>query len=332
MKYLNFQNKSILITGGTGSFGQALVKRLLNLEKPYIPKRIIILSRDELKQFEMAKEFNHPAMRFFLGDVRDRDRLEMAFRKVDIIFHAAAMKQVPASEYNPFECVKTNILGAQNVIEAAIHNNISKVIVLSTDKAVNPINLYGATKLAAEKLFIAANNLSGSGGPSFSCVRYGNVLGSRGSIVPLIRDLLAAGATELPLTHLDMTRFWIILPRAIDFVLFCLQYMRGREVFIPNLASMSIKNLFKVLAPKVPVKIIGIRPGEKLHEVLLTEDEARNTVVFSEIPDQCFIIEPESSDYWLSRGVKVTSGFSLASNTSRIIDIPSMRTLLEQNT
>ncbi len=255
-----FNNKSILITGGTGSFGRKYVQTLL---ARYKPKRLIIYSRDELKQYEMQQIFNEPCMRYFIGDVRDADRLMYAFKDVDFVIHAAAMKQVPAAEYNPMECIKTNIHGAENVIRASIANQVSKVIALSTDKAANPINLYGATKLASDKLFIAANNITGGGKTRFSAVRYGNVVGSRGSVVPLFKKLIADGVDSLPITHPDMTRFWITLQDGVDFVLKNFARMQGGELFVPKIPSIRITDLASAYAPELKQDIIGIRPGRK---------------------------------------------------------------------
>ncbi|MBT3661117.1 MAG: UDP-N-acetylglucosamine 4,6-dehydratase (inverting) [Rhodospirillaceae bacterium] len=280
--------KSILITGGTGSFGQRFVQTALENHKP---KRLAIYSRDELKQYEMQQKFDpkeHRCLRYFLGDVRDLDRLKMALRGIDTVIHAAALKQVPAAEYNPTECIHTNVLGAENLVMACITEGVERLVALSTDKAVNPINLYGASKLASDKIFTAANQLSGEGGTVFCCVRYGNVVGSRGSVVPLYQRMIAEGITELPVTDTRMTRFWITLDKGVEFVLSCLQMMRGGEVFIPKIPSMKITDLAEALSPGAKYKIIGIRPGEKLHEVMITEDDARNTVEF---PDR-YVIEP----------------------------------------
>jgi len=272
-----FDNKSVLITGGTGSFGKAFIRELLARHKP---ARVVVFSRDELKQFDMQQEFSDPAMRFFLGDVRDKERLIQAMRGVDYVIHAAALKQVPAAEYNPMECIKTNIHGAENVIHAALANNVAKVIALSTDKAANPINLYGATKLASDKLFVAANNIVGSSHTEFSVVRYGNVVGSRGSVVPFFNKLLAEGAKELPITDVRMTRFWISLSQAVDFVFKNFQRMQGGEVFVPKIPSVRIVDLAESLAPGLPHKLIGIRPGEKLHEIMCPEDDSHLTLEF----------------------------------------------------
>lgn len=274
-----FNEKSILITGGTGSFGKKYTQTLL---KHYRPKKIIIFSRDELKQFEMQQKYNADCMRYFIGDVRDSDRLEQAMKDVDYVIHAAALKQVPAAEYNPMECIKTNIHGAENVINAAIKNDVLKVIALSTDKAANPINLYGATKLASDKLFIAANNMAGGHPTRFSVVRYGNVVGSRGSVVPYFKKLLTAGTDHLPITHQDMTRFWITLQQGVDFVLKNFERMQGGEIFVPKIPSARMVDLAKSLAPDLPYKIVGIRPGEKLHEVMCPSDDSHLTIEFQD--------------------------------------------------
>jgi len=274
-----FNDKSILITGGTGSFGKKCTEIIL---KKYRPKKIIIYSRDELKQFEMAQTFNQPCMRYFIGDVRDRDRLTMAMNGVDYVIHAAALKQVPAAEYNPMECIKTNIYGADNVIHAALSNNVEKVIALSTDKAANPINLYGATKLASDKLFAAANNIAGGNRTLFSVVRYGNVVGSRGSVVPFFRKLAEQRCDHIPITDPRMTRFWITLEQGVEFVLKGFQRMQGGELFVPKIPSIRIVDLAKAMAPDIPQKIIGIRPGEKLHEIMCPSDDSHLTLEFSD--------------------------------------------------
>ena len=265
-----FNNKNILITGGTGSFGKRYTEMIL---ATYTPNKMIIYSRDELKQYEMGQTYNAPCMRYFIGDVRDEDRLNEAMDGVDFVIHAAALKHVPVAEYNPMECIKTNIDGAENVIKAAIKNNVEKVIALSTDKASAPINLYGATKLASDKLFVAANNIVGSRKTRFSVVRYGNVIGSRGSVVPFFKQLMADGATELPITDPAMTRFLITLNDGVQFVLDNFKRMHGGEIFIPKIPSMKVTDLAKALAPNLPHKIIGIRPGEKMHEVMITEND-----------------------------------------------------------
>jgi UDP-N-acetylglucosamine 4,6-dehydratase len=283
-----FNEKSILITGGTGSFGRLFVETIL---KRYQPKRLIIYSRDELKQFEMQQIFNQPCMRYFIGDVRDLSRLQLAMKGVDYVIHAAALKQVPAAEYNPMECIKTNVHGADNVIQASIANNVKKVIALSTDKAANPINLYGATKLCSDKLFVAANNITGDNETIFSVVRYGNVVGSRGSVVPFFKNLIVQGVKELPVTDEHMTRFWITLPEGIEFVIKNFQRMRGGEIYIPKIPSMRIMDLVHSIAPGMPVKIVGIRPGEKLHEVMCPKDDSHLTFEF----DDHFVIGPSIS-------------------------------------
>jgi UDP-N-acetylglucosamine 4,6-dehydratase len=274
-----FDNKTIIITGGTGSFGHRFVSSVLENFKP---KKLIIYSRDELKQYEMQQKFNAPCMRYFIGDVRDKERLKSAMRDVDYVVHAAALKQVPAAEYNPNECIKTNINGAQNVIDAAIHCNVTRVIALSTDKAANPVNLYGATKLASDKLFVAANNISGAKGPRFSVVRYGNVVGSRGSVVPYFRSLLAEGKTTLPVTHPEMTRFWITLDEGVEFVVNSFQRMQGGEIFVPKIPSISILDLVKAMSGQEEYELIGIRPGEKLHEVMVPEEMAHHSIEFAD--------------------------------------------------
>lgn len=281
-------NKKILITGGTGSFGKRFVKTVL---EHYRPNKLIIYSRDELKQFEMAQMFSpeqYPCMRYFIGDVRDKDRLIKAANDVDIVIHAAALKHVPIAEYNPMECIKTNIMGAQNVIDACLENSVSQVIALSTDKAANPVNLYGATKLASDKLFIAANNIKGSQRCAFSVVRYGNVVGSRGSVVPFFKKLLREDVKEIPITDERMTRFWITLNQGVDFVIKNLTRMKGGEIYVPKIPSMKVTDLAKAIAPDIPYKIIGIRPGEKLHEVMVPSDDAHHTLEF----DDHYVITP----------------------------------------
>ncbi len=300
-------NKSILITGGTGSFGKKCTEIIL---KRYNPKRLIIFSRDELKQFEMAQVYpdtKYDSIRYFIGDVRDKERLFRAFHGVDYVIHAAALKQVPAAEYNPFEAVKTNIMGAQNVINVAIDQGVKKVIALSTDKAANPINLYGATKLCSDKLFIAGNSYVGRTSASFSVVRYGNVAGSRGSVIPFFIKCRETGV--LPITDPRMTRFWITLEQGVDFVLNCLATMVGGELFVPKLPSMNIMDLAKVMAPECKTDIIGIRPGEKLHEVMIPKDDARRTLEYS----NHYIIQPDFG-FWGRRftsngGQQVPDGF-----------------------
>ncbi|NVK57586.1 MAG: UDP-N-acetylglucosamine 4,6-dehydratase (inverting) [Alteromonadaceae bacterium] len=280
-----FDNKTILITGGTGSFGKRFVSYLL---ANATPRKIIIYSRDELKQFEMQQHFNAPCMRYFIGDVRDNERLKIAMKGVDYVVHAAALKQVPAAEYNPNECIKTNINGAQNVIDAAMANDVSRVIALSTDKAANPVNLYGATKLASDKLFVAANNISGATGPRFSVVRYGNVVGSRGSVVPFFRKLLSEGCDKLPVTHPEMTRFWITLDEGVEFVVNNFSRMQGGEIFVPKIPSIRITDLVTAMSGQSSYEEVGIRPGEKLHEVMVPEEMAHHTLEF----DDHYVIAP----------------------------------------
>ncbi|HIK04484.1 MAG TPA: UDP-N-acetylglucosamine 4,6-dehydratase (inverting) [Trichormus sp. M33_DOE_039] len=313
-----FNDKAILLTGGTGSFGKQFVKTILNR---YQPKRVIVYSRDELKQYEMAQEFNSSVMRYFIGDVRDRDRLHLAMRDVDYVVHAAALKQIPAAEYNPMECIKTNIHGANNVIDVALEQGIEKVIALSTDKAVNPINLYGATKLAADKLFVAANNIVGTMKTRFSVVRYGNVVGSRGSVVPFFQKLIQEKAPEIPVTDPRMTRFWITLQQAVDLVFDSFARMQGGEIFIPKIPSMRITDLAETLAPGVPIKIVGMRPGEKLHEAMFSSESSHLAVEFSDH----YVIKPTieysySLDYTRNAlgevGKSVPEGFEYSSETN----------------
>ncbi len=313
-----FNNKNILITGGTGSFGRKYTEIILS---KYKPNKIIIYSRDELKQYEMAQEFNQPCMRYFIGDVRDGARLKEAMHEVDYVIHAAALKHVPVAEYNPMECIKTNIDGAQNVIEAALSCDVDKVIALSTDKAANPINLYGATKLASDKLFVAANNMVGRRRTRFSVVRYGNVTGSRGSVIPFFKKLIDNGATELPITDEKMTRFLITLEDGVNFVLKNFERMYGGEIFIPKIPSMYITELAKAMAPNLPHKIIGIRPGEKLHEIMCPADDSHLTLEF----DDHFVIKPtiqftNMSDFSVNRlgenGVPVEQGFEYNSGNN----------------
>jgi UDP-N-acetylglucosamine 4,6-dehydratase len=280
-----FTNKNIFITGGTGSFGKEFVKTLL---ANYKPNKIIIYSRDELKQYEMAQKFSAPCMRYFIGDVRDLPRLQKAMNGVDYVVHAAALKHVPIAEYNPMECIKTNIMGAQNVIDACIDNGVKKVIALSTDKAASPINLYGASKLASDKLFVAANNIIGKALTRFSVVRYGNVLGSRGSVVPYFRKLINAGEKSLPITDPNMTRFWITLQEGVAFVSKSFERMKGGETFVPKIPSMKMSEMASAMAPQLPQEIIGIRPGEKLHEVMCPQNDAHLTLEF----EDHFVIEP----------------------------------------
>ena len=314
-----FNDKAILITGGTGSFGKQYVRTILRL---YRPKKLIIYSRDELKQFEMAQEFpdsRYECMRYFIGDVRDGDRLAQAMQGVDFVIHAAALKQVPAAEYNPMECIKTNIHGAENVIQAALASEVDKVIALSTDKAANPINLYGATKLASDKLFVAANNMVGKRRTRFAVVRYGNVVGSRGSVVPFFQKLISEGANHLPITDERMTRFWIALQQGVDFVLKNFERMRGGEIFVPKIPSVRIIDLASAMAPMLPQTIVGIRPGEKIHEVMCPADDSHLTLEFGDH----FVIRPtilftdRNNDYSMNRlneeGTPVKQGFEFNS-------------------
>ena len=313
-----FNGKNILITGGTGSFGKKYTQIILQKFKP---NKIIIYSRDELKQYEMAQSFNDPCMRYFIGDVRDGERLNEAMHDVDFVIHAAALKHVPVAEYNPMECIKTNIDGAENVIKAAIANNVEKVIALSTDKAANPINLYGATKLASDKLFVAANNMVGSRKTRFAVVRYGNVTGSRGSVIPFFKKLISEGASELPITDTKMTRFLITLEDGVNFVLKDFERMYGGEIFIPKIPSMKMTDLAEALAPELPHKIIGIRPGEKLHEIMCPADDSHLTLEF----DDHFVIQPSIqfshiSDFAVNRlgekGKPVKQGFEYNSGNN----------------
>ena len=326
----NISGKRILITGGTGSFGRRFVSTVLNR---FEPKRLVVYSRDELKQFEMEQDLpvsKHPMLRYFIGDVRDQDRLRMALREIDIVIHAAALKHVPAAEYNPTECIRTNINGAENVIHASIDAGVKQVIALSTDKAANPINLYGASKLAADKLFIAGNALAGTGGTRFAIVRYGNVVGSRGSVVPFFKRLIAEGAHELPITDERMTRFWITLQQGVDFVLSGLKMMTGGEIFVPKIPSMRIADLAECIAPGLPHKVVGIRPGEKLHEVMVPEDDGRTTL---ELDDR-YIIGPQfpwwSYERHSENGAKaVPEGFRYSSDrNNEWLDTEGMRDLL----
>jgi len=305
-----FKGKTVLITGGTGSFGKKFTEIVL---KKYKPRRLIIFSRDELKQFEMEQKFNDPCVRYFLGDVRDKERLYRAFYDVDYVVHAAALKQVPAAEYNPFEAVKTNILGAENIINASIDQGIKKVIALSTDKAANPVNLYGATKLCSDKLFIGGNAYSGGRVSRFCVVRYGNVLGSRGSVVPFFRKLKKTGV--IPITDKRMTRFWITLEQAVEFVIEKFKVMQGGEIFVPKIPSTNIMDLAHAIAPDCEYKIVGIRPGEKLHEIMVPEDDARKTLEY----DDHYLIQPEFKVWggggW-NGGQQVSDGFKYSSDTN----------------
>jgi UDP-N-acetylglucosamine 4,6-dehydratase len=309
--------RSVLVTGGSGSFGQRFVETVM---RHATPRRVIVFSRDEFKQYEMQQRL--PAewgstLRFFIGDVRDRERLELAMREVDFCVHAAALKHVPAAEYNPMECIHTNVYGAENVVRAALAAGVRRVIALSTDKAANPINLYGASKLASDKIFIAANNLSGALDTRFSVVRYGNVVGSRGSVVPLFRKLVERGADHLPITDDRMTRFWITLQHGVDFVLSCFAMMQGGEIFVPKIPSMRLVDLARAMAPSLPHKLVGIRPGEKLHEVMITEDDSRQTY---ELADR-YVIEPaftfwQHAPYERLHARPVADGFRYASDSN----------------
>lgn len=307
---MNVAGQVVLVTGGTGSFGKKFIRKALELDA----RKVIVFSRDELKQYEMSQEFNDPRIRFFIGDVRDTGRLYRAFDGVDIVVHAAALKHVTACEYNPFEAVRTNIIGAQNVIDAAIDRGVRRVVALSTDKAANPINLYGATKLASDKLFVAANAYVGDKPTRFSVVRYGNVAGSRGSVIPFFHKMRSTGS--LPITDKRMTRFWITLDQGVQFVLDSLQRMKGGEIFVPKIPSVKVVDLARVIAPDCQLQYVGIRPGEKLHEAMITEDDARKTVEF----DDYFIIKPEQPG-WLSEGetyggVPLHERFSYCSHTN----------------
>lgn len=330
----DLNDKSILVTGGTGSFGKAFIRHVLANHKP---RRLIVFSRDEMKQWDMAQEFSPQefgCLRYFIGDVRDGGRLDMAMRGVDCVIHAAALKQVPTAEYNPFECIHTNVIGAENVVQAAIRNQVQRTIALSTDKAANPINLYGASKLASDKIFVAAGNLSGSLNVRFAVVRYGNVIGSRGSVIPFMRDMISKGADSLPITDARMTRFWITLNQGVQFVLSCLGLARGGEIFVPKIPSMRIVDLAKALAPNLPHRIVGIRPGEKLHEVMVTEDDARSTL---ELDDR-YIIEP-SFHWWARRSFvedgarRVSPDLRYASDTNtQWLDAARLREMLAEPT
>ena len=329
-----FNGKTILITGGTGSFGKTYVRTIL---ERYKPKKLIIYSRDELKQYEMSYEFpkeEFSCLRYFIGDVRDAERLRSVMSGVDFVIHAAAIKHVPVAEYNPMECIKTNIHGAENVIQAALQNKVQKVIALSTDKAASPINLYGATKLASDKLFVAANNMRGSNPTQFSVVRYGNVVGSRGSVVPFFRKIIQNGAAELPITDERMTRFWITLQQGVDFVLKNFERMTGGEVFVPKIPSIRVVDLARAVAPELPQKIVGIRPGEKIHEAMVPVDDSHLTLEF----DDHFVIKPsisftgQSMDYTPNnigeQGRMVKPGFEYNSgNNPHFLTVEEIREL-----
>ncbi len=322
---MTLTNKVVLVTGGTGSFGRRFVDTVL---KRYEPRKVIVFSRDELKQSEMFREFGGKKVRYFIGDVRDLDRLRRAMSGVDVVIHAAALKQVPACEYNPFEAVKTNIVGGSNVIDAAIDAGVGHVLALSTDKAVNPVNLYGATKLCAEKLFVQGNAYSGEAGTKFSCARYGNVVGSRGSVIPLFVEQRATGTVTV--TDDRMTRFWITLQQGVDFVLRCLDVMQGGEVFVPKIPSMRIMDLVSAVAPGCQVKLTGIRPGEKVHEVLVSEDESRHALEL----DDLYLIKPLHpwwrADNW-HEGRPVPDGFRFSSDTNeRWLSVDELRRLIQE--
>ena len=309
---MNWTDSVILVTGGTGSFGKKFIDIML---KEYHPHKLIVFSRDELKQHEMqAAGFTHPSLRYFIGDIRDQQRCRRAFEGVNLVIHAAALKQVPACEYNPMEAIKTNILGSSNVIDAALDSGVSRVVALSTDKAVNPVNLYGATKLAAEKLFIQSNAYAGARNTRFSCVRYGNVVGSRGSVVPVFLKQRESG--RVTVTDERMTRFWISLEQGVRFVIRAAENMHGGEVFVPKIPSMTVTDLARAIAPDTTIEYIGIRPGEKLHEVLISEDEARQTVDLEDM----YVVQPAESLWfgreWESKGRLLDDGFRYASNTN----------------
>ena len=310
MSYL--VGKTVLITGGTGSFGKAFVKRALADNEI---KKLVVFSRDELKQFEMAEQINSPKLRYFLGDVRDYQRLLQATDGVDVIVHAAAMKQIPAAEYNPMEAIKTNVIGAENIVNAAIQNGISKVVALSTDKAANPANLYGATKLCSDKLMVAGNILAGSRGTKFACVRYGNVLGSRGSVIPFFLDRAKEGS--LPITDKRMTRFWLTIEQGVQFVLDSLERMHGGEIFVPKIPSFKVIDVARVVCPGIPIHVIGIRPGEKLHEIMITEDDSNYTYEFD---DHFAILSPSllASGVYKDLGKKVSEGFNFSSDNNQV--------------
>jgi UDP-N-acetylglucosamine 4,6-dehydratase len=327
MSTLNWSESTVLVTGGTGSFGKKFCEVLL---REHNPKKVIVFSRDELKQHEMRQQFQQwdKTLRYFIGDVRDQARLERALHGVDIVVHAAALKQVPACEYNPIEAIKTNIEGGKNVIEAAIDQGVKRVLALSTDKAVNPVNLYGATKLCAEKLFVQANAYSGSGRTCFSCVRYGNVVGSRGSVIPLFREQRKTG--RITITDSRMTRFWLTLDQGVRFVISCIEKMHGGEVFIPKIPSMNIMDLAKAIAPDCEIDTIGIRPGEKLHEALIGEDESRSALEL----DDLYVIEPLHSwwgqDNW-KHGKRVPEGFHYTSDSNhQWLSVDELRKLSDE--
>jgi len=333
-----FKNKNILITGGTGSFGKAFVEYVL---KNYNVNKIVIFSRDELKQFNFQnyldnKGYNRKKIRFLIGDVRDQKRLSLAFQSMDYVIHAAALKQIPTAEYNPQEVIKTNINGAENVIYAALEQNVKKIIALSTDKAVNPVNLYGATKLVSDKLFIAANNLSGAKDSRFSVVRYGNVINSRGSVIPFFKEIYKKNKSSLPITHIDMTRFFIEVEKGVEFVINSFKRMHGGEIFIPKLFSIKIVDIAKALDSKIKINIVGIRPGEKLHEILCQKDESHLTLEFKDH----YIIKPTigldiKNNYKISntgeKGKDVSVNFEYVSSNNTMLKIPQIQNLLKNN-
>jgi UDP-N-acetylglucosamine 4,6-dehydratase/5-epimerase len=322
---LNWRDSSVLVTGGTGSFGHTLVELML---AKYHPRRLVIFSRDELKQSEMMKRFSDPSLRFFVGDVRDRDRLERAMHDVDVVFHAAALKQIPSCEYNPFEAIQTNVMGTKNVIDAAVDQTVKRVMFISTDKAVNPINLYGATKLCAEKLAVQGNVYGHGRGTRFSVVRYGNVIGSRGSVIPLFAAQRSTG--RVTVTDPKMTRFWIHLQDGVEFAIHCAEIMQGGEIFVPKIASMRIMDLVRAVAPDCEVDFIGIRPGEKLHEILISEDESRQAREF----DDMFVIEPlypswTSAKTW-EDGKRRAGGFRYSSDNNNVwLSLDQMKALAD---
>lgn len=320
---------AVLVTGGTGSFGQAFIRHIF---AKYHPARVVVYSRDELKQSDMQQAFNPPQIRYFIGDIRDRERLERALQGIDVVVHAAALKQVPAAEYNPIECIKTNVIGSENVINACLNQKVKRVVALSTDKAVNPLNLYGATKLCADKLFVAANHLSTPGGTRFSVVRYGNVIGSRGSVIPLFKKMSKTG--KLPITDPRMTRFWIRIEDGAQFVDRCIGLMRGGEIFVPKIPSMKISDLATAVSPECEHEVIGIRPGEKLHELLITRDDSRQTTEFSDF----FVIRPAiklwgadgQTSYGSEEGQPVGEAFEYCSdNNSRWITVEQLKKMIE---
>jgi UDP-N-acetylglucosamine 4,6-dehydratase len=329
--WLDLNDKTVLITGGTGSFGKHFIKTAV---QQYKPRRLIVFSRDELKQFEMAQEFpsdKYPFIRYFIGDVRDRDRLDLALRDVDYVVHAAAMKQVTTAEYNPLECIRTNIFGAENVVSAALRRGVRRVVALSTDKAANPINLYGASKLASDKIFVAANNLAGADGTRFSVVRYGNVFGSRGSVVPFFKKLAQDGAESLPITDERMTRFWITLTQGVNFVLSSMEMMRGGEIYVPKIPSTTIPQLATLVSPELKQHVVGIRPGEKLHETMIPADDAHCTVEFEDRYVILASFAAAAREAYLHRGaVPVPEGFSYSSDTNpERLDARGLQTLLQ---